>query len=58
MNCSFDACIMLSLQDKAVIIKLFYKNDESVADTLRKFRSVKGLKKKKDPFLCQGWVVG
>ena len=40
---------MLSLNNKALIIKLFHKNDESVTDVLRKFRTAKELKKNKGP---------
>ena len=47
MNSLFDASIMLSLQDKALNIKLFYKNDQTVTDTLRKLRTAKRLKKTK-----------
>ena len=51
---SFDAGIMLSLQDKALLIKLFYKNGESATSTLRKFRTTKAIKEKKGPISLSG----
>ena len=51
---SFDACIIVSFQDKASIIKHFYKNDELAADALKKFRAAKGLEKRKGPILLSG----
>ena len=42
MDSSFDADIMLLLQEKALVYKLFYKNDESVIDTLENFVLQKG----------------
>ena len=50
MDFSFDAGIMLLLQDKALIIKFFYKNGESVRDALRKFCTAKRQKKKKENY--------
>ena len=54
MISSFNAGIMLSLQDKALIIKLFYQNDESITVALKKFRTAKGVKEKTGPISLSG----
>lgn len=45
---------MLSLPDRALLVKLFYLNGESATVALRKFRTAKGLKTKKGPMSCSG----
>lgn len=51
---SFEAGSMLSLPDRALVVKLFYKNGESTTVTLRKFRTEKGLKAQKSPISLNG----
>ncbi|GBM69968.1 hypothetical protein AVEN_210616-1 [Araneus ventricosus] len=42
MDSSFDPGSMLSLPDRALVVKLFYKNGESTTIALRKLRTEKG----------------
>ena len=51
---SFEAGSMLSLPDRALVVKLLYKNGESTTVTLRKFRTEKGLKAQKSPISLNG----
>ncbi|GBN10175.1 hypothetical protein AVEN_253403-1 [Araneus ventricosus] len=44
MDSSFDPDSMLSLPDRELVVKLFYKHGESTIIVLRKFRTEKGLK--------------
>lgn len=43
---------MLCGQELALLMKLFYQNGDSATETLRKFQSLKRLRK--DPFTSQG----
>lgn len=54
MDSSFDLGSMLSLPDRALLVKLFYKNGESTTIALRKFRTEKGLKAQKSPISLNG----
>ncbi|GFW42758.1 hypothetical protein TNCV_473481 [Trichonephila clavipes] len=45
---------MLSAQDKALLVKLFYMNEESVTIALRKFRVQKNVKSGKGPLTPVG----
>ena len=54
MDSSFDADIMLLLQNKALVYKFFYKNDDQ--NTLENFVLQKGWRRKKDPFPYQGYL--
>ncbi|GBM63805.1 hypothetical protein AVEN_210657-1 [Araneus ventricosus] len=53
MDSSFDPGSMLSLPDRALVVKLFYKNGESTSIALRKFRTEKGLKAQKKPYFIE-----
>ncbi|GFW20476.1 DUF4817 domain-containing protein [Trichonephila clavipes] len=45
---------MLSAPDKALLVKLFYMNEESVTIALRKFRVQKNVKSGKGPLTLEG----
>jgi hypothetical protein len=47
---------MLTLVDKALLVKLFYISHESPAETLRKFRTQERLKKGSGPITPAGLV--
>ena len=54
MNSSFNTGIMLSLQEKTLIIKHFYKKDEWVTIAALKFRTTKVLRKEELLILLSG----
>ncbi|GFW78921.1 hypothetical protein TNCV_2973101 [Trichonephila clavipes] len=47
---------MLSAPDKALLVKLFYMNEESATIALRKFRVQKNAKSGKDPLTIAGFL--
>ncbi len=44
----------LSMKDRALLVKFFYKNDDCVLAALKKFRSLKGMKKGYGPISAKG----
>ncbi len=42
------------MKDRALLVKLFYKNDDCVLAALKKFRSLKGMKKGCGPISAKG----
>ncbi|GBM83732.1 hypothetical protein AVEN_261318-1 [Araneus ventricosus] len=54
MDSSFDPSSVLSLPDRALMVKHFYRNDESKTIALEKFRMEKGLKAQKHPISLNG----
>ncbi|GBN25055.1 hypothetical protein AVEN_65054-1 [Araneus ventricosus] len=53
MDSSFYPNSMLSLPDRVLVVKLFYKNGESTIIALRKFRTEEGLKAQKKPYFIE-----
>ena len=47
---------MLSAKDKALLVKLFYKNKESATVALRKFRLQKNVKTGRGPLAAAGLI--
>ena len=41
---SLTFAMVVSLQDRALLVKIYYKNDDCARVALRKFRSLKGIK--------------
>ncbi|GBM82610.1 hypothetical protein AVEN_255414-1 [Araneus ventricosus] len=46
--------MILSLKDRALLVKLFYKNGDSAAIALKKFRTLKGLRSGSGPMTAFG----
>ncbi|GBO17455.1 hypothetical protein AVEN_129049-1 [Araneus ventricosus] len=44
----------LSLEDRALLVKLFHKNDDCAAIALKKFRTLKGLRSGSGPMTAFG----
>ena len=44
----------VSLKDRAILVKLFYKNNDSAPVALQKFRTLKGIKKGVGPMTANG----